>query len=78
MEPDETSIARQRLRKQVSTTTDKQATIEELLGKMFSIRFVQSGYKGEFNCRVEARSNISTVILRVTGGDEKEVSDLRQ
>jgi hypothetical protein len=28
--------------------------------------------------RVEAGSNISTVILRVVGGDEKEVSNLRE
>jgi hypothetical protein len=30
------------------------------------------------NTRVEAGSNTSTVTLRVVGGDEKEVSNLRQ
>jgi hypothetical protein len=44
----ETSVARQRLGKQVSAATDTQATIEELLGTMFCIRSVQSGYKEEF------------------------------
>jgi hypothetical protein len=34
----ETSIARQRLGKQISAATDTQATIEELLGTVFSIR----------------------------------------
>jgi hypothetical protein len=37
MEPEETSIARQRFGKQVSGATDMQATIEKLLGMMFSI-----------------------------------------
>jgi hypothetical protein len=41
----ETSIAKQWLDKQVSAATDTQATIEELLGMMFSVRSVQSGYK---------------------------------
>lgn len=49
MEPEETSIARQRLGKQISAGTDTQATIEELFGTMFSIRSVQSGYKEEFS-----------------------------
>jgi hypothetical protein len=39
-----TYIARQRSDKQVS-----EATIEELLGTMFSIRSVQSGYKEQFS-----------------------------
>jgi hypothetical protein len=47
VEPEEMSIARQRLGKRVSEATDMQATIEELLGMMFSIRSVQSGYKEE-------------------------------
>jgi hypothetical protein len=47
VEPEETSIARQRLGKQVSEATE--ATIEELLGTMLSIRSVQSGYKEEFS-----------------------------
>jgi hypothetical protein len=41
----EKSIVRQRLEKQVSASTEKQATIEELLGTMFSIRSIQRGYK---------------------------------
>jgi hypothetical protein len=36
-EPEETSIARQRLGKQVSAATDTKATIEELLGTLLSI-----------------------------------------
>jgi hypothetical protein len=40
----ETSIARERIGKQVSAATDTE-TIEELLGTMFSVRSVQSGYK---------------------------------
>jgi hypothetical protein len=38
----------QRLGKQVSSATDMQAT-EKLLGTMFPIRSVQSGYKEEFS-----------------------------
>jgi hypothetical protein len=49
VEPEETSIPTQRLGKQVSATTDTQATIKELLGTIFSIRTVQSGYKEEFS-----------------------------
>jgi hypothetical protein len=49
VEPVETSIARQRFGKQVSVATDKRKTIEELLGTMFSIRSVQSGFKEEFS-----------------------------
>jgi hypothetical protein len=45
VDPEETSIARQRLGKQVTAATDTQATIEELWGTMFSVRFLQSGYK---------------------------------
>jgi hypothetical protein len=44
----ETSITRQRLGKHVFAVTDTQATIEELLGTMFSIRSMQRGYKKEF------------------------------
>jgi hypothetical protein len=47
--PEETSIIRQLLGKQVSAATDTQATIEELFGKMFSIRSVKIGYKDEFS-----------------------------
>jgi hypothetical protein len=49
MQPEQTSIARQRISKQVSAATDTQTTIEELLGKMCSIRSAQSGYKEEFS-----------------------------
>jgi hypothetical protein len=49
VEPEESSNSRQRLGKQVSATTDTQATIEESLGTMFSIRSVQSGYKEGFS-----------------------------
>jgi hypothetical protein len=45
MEPEDTSIARQRLGKQISVAMDMQATIEELLVTMFSVRSVQMGYK---------------------------------
>jgi hypothetical protein len=40
-------IARQRLGKQVFVTMDTQATLEELLGTMFSVRSVQNGNKRE-------------------------------
>jgi hypothetical protein len=49
MEPDKTFIAREKLGKQVSAAMDTQATIEKLLGTMFSVRSVQSNYKKEFN-----------------------------
>jgi hypothetical protein len=49
MEPEETSVARQRLGKQVYAAKNTQATIEELLGMMFSLRSVQSSYKEEFS-----------------------------
>jgi hypothetical protein len=54
VEPQETSIARQRLGKktqqqrlgkQTSAATDTQATMEKLLGRMFSVQSLQSGYK---------------------------------
>jgi hypothetical protein len=59
VEPEETPIVRQRLGKLVSAATDAQATIEELLETMFSIRSVQSGYTEEFSCEsaVEFRSS---------------------
>jgi hypothetical protein len=38
VEPEETSIARQQLGKQVSVATDMQATTEELMGTMFSVQ----------------------------------------
>jgi hypothetical protein len=45
MEPEDTSIARQRLGKEVSTATDTQATVEDLLGTVFSVQPSQSGFK---------------------------------
>jgi hypothetical protein len=48
VEPEETYNVRQRLSKQVSAATDMQATTEELLRTMFTIRSVPSGYKEEF------------------------------
>jgi hypothetical protein len=52
--PEDTSIASKRCGKEVSAATDTQATTEEFLGTMFSIRSVQSGYKEELieNSRV--------------------------
>jgi hypothetical protein len=49
--------------------------IKLLLETVFSIRFVQNGYKKGIGAtssdpRVEAGSNTSTVTLRVVGGDE--------
>jgi hypothetical protein len=45
VEPEEKSIARQRLGKQITEAINTQATIEELLGTMVCIQSVQSGYK---------------------------------
>jgi hypothetical protein len=42
VEPEETSTTRQRLGKQVTAATDTEATIEELLGTMFSVENRQS------------------------------------
>jgi hypothetical protein len=49
VELEETFIARQWLSKQVSASINTQATVEELMGTMFSIQSVQSGYKEEFS-----------------------------
>jgi hypothetical protein len=46
VDPEEKFIVRHRLDKQVSATTDIQTTTEELLGTIFSVRSVQSGYEG--------------------------------
>jgi hypothetical protein len=51
------------------------ATIKELLGELFSVRSVSRCYKQDKSSlvgipHVEARSNTSTVALRVVGGDE--------
>jgi hypothetical protein len=45
VEPEEMSFSRQRLGKQVSAATDTQATKEELLGTMFSVRSMRSSNK---------------------------------
>jgi hypothetical protein len=49
VKPEKTSTAKQRLGKQVFATTDTQATVAELLGTMFSMRTVQSGYNEEIS-----------------------------
>jgi hypothetical protein len=49
VEPEETSIARQRLGEQESSATVMQGTIEELLGTMFYILSVQSNNEDEFS-----------------------------
>jgi hypothetical protein len=49
VEPEKKSIARQRLCKQMFAETDTQATIEELLRTVFSMRSVQNGYEEEFS-----------------------------
>jgi hypothetical protein len=49
VEPVETSIAKQRLAKQVSTATDTQATIEALLGTMVSLHSLPIDYKEKFS-----------------------------
>jgi hypothetical protein len=66
MEPEETSITRQRLGKQVSSVKDTQATIEEMLETMFSIRSVQSGYKQEFSWEwsVHIRKRQTNLLVR--------------
>jgi hypothetical protein len=82
VEPEEMSVARQQLGKQVSSATDTQATIEELLRTIFSVRFVRSCNKRKELVNwcsvslVEAGSNTSTVNLRIVGGDEKRTQGL--
>jgi hypothetical protein len=49
VEPEEKSMDRQRLSKEVSDERDTQATIKELLGTMLYIRSVQSGCKEDFS-----------------------------
>jgi hypothetical protein len=49
VEPEEISISRQWLSKQVDVATDTLATVEELLGTLFSIWSMQSSYKEEFS-----------------------------
>jgi hypothetical protein len=57
VELEDTSIARQWLGKQISATTDMQATTNELLGTMFSIQSVQSGYKEELSWESAVRES---------------------
>jgi hypothetical protein len=45
VEPEEASITRQQLSKQVSAATDTQAAVQELLGMMFSVWSMWSGNK---------------------------------
>jgi hypothetical protein len=60
VEPEKTSIARQQLGKEVSAEMDTQVTIEKLLGTMFSVRFVQSGYKEELVEKSQSSSGVPT------------------
>jgi hypothetical protein len=59
VKPEETPIAKQRLGKQVSAAKDTQTTAEELLGTIFSVGSIQSGYEEEFSreSAVEFRSS---------------------
>jgi hypothetical protein len=66
VEPEETSIARQRLDKQVSPTTDTQVTIEELLGTMFSFRSVQSRVQRDSDPRKTALARARSIYKRQT------------
>jgi hypothetical protein len=58
-----------------STLSEKQlrdATVEELLGEMFSVRYMPRCHKQDRSrARAEAGSSTSTVTLQVVGGDEK-------
>jgi hypothetical protein len=87
------SIARKRLGKLISVAMDTQATIKKLLGTMFSVWFVQSGYKrskvvGESNkwpwvpAGLDAKSDragwLPTVSYCSALVGEEEVSNLRQ
>jgi hypothetical protein len=68
VEPEEMFVARRRPGEEVSAATDAQATVEELLETMFSIRSVQSDYKRrpevcKLTSRLEAGSNTSTIVL---------------
>jgi hypothetical protein len=64
---EETYIARQRLGKRVSAATETQATIEELLKTILSIRSVHIGYKEEFSWEsaVQFRSSKWSVSRKV-------------
>jgi hypothetical protein len=77
-EQKEMAISRRQHGKYVSAARNKHATIDELLGAMLSMRSVPYVYDyitklcgRQAEPRVVAGSNISTVTLRVVGGDEK-------
>jgi hypothetical protein len=48
VEPEKTFTAGQRLGKQIFVATNTQAIIQELLGTMLYVLFMQSDYKEEF------------------------------
>jgi hypothetical protein len=69
-------VSRQRIGKHVPAATNTHTAKELVFETMFSTRSVQRSYKEENwgdpvrDSRVEVGSNISTVALRVVGGDE--------
>jgi hypothetical protein len=63
-------VARKWLSDHVIIPADTNATIEELLDSVFSMRSAQTLYNEEQSV-MEAGSKTSTVTLRVVGGDEK-------
>jgi hypothetical protein len=71
------AIASQRHFKHMSATTNKHATIDKPLEKMFSVKSVPRLYSEDSreveveDDHVETESNTSTVALWVVGGDEK-------
>jgi hypothetical protein len=79
VESEETSIARQRFGKQVSSATDTQATTEELLGTTFSVRSMQYGYKKKGASELECSGSTPCgggfeylqIALRIVGSGEK-------
>jgi hypothetical protein len=73
-------VAKQELGKNIPAATKTHVAIEELFGAVFYMRSVSCRiqYSVCTATRVEAGSNTSTVTLRVVGGDEKEVSNVRQ
>jgi hypothetical protein len=70
-------VSRQLIGKDVPAATNTNTTIHFLLETVFSTLSVQSGYKEDnwgdlVQTRVEEGSNISTVTLRVVGGEKEE------
>jgi hypothetical protein len=65
-EPQETPIARQRLSKQVFAATDTQATIEEFLGTMLSVRSVQNGNKGRELVNWGSNVSLNLAVAKLT------------